>query len=85
MKLVLDRVTTIPAGEVLGLSQAQADSRSHALEIGKKRGQFLVRSPVQFKAGEEIDIINELPKGILPQLDNADVVEQINDEGVGET
>ena len=55
------------AGTVLGLSDAQAKARAHALEPVAK-GQWRVRGRVEFKAGEEIALAGDVPKAMLSQL-----------------
>jgi len=84
MKIILEKVTSIPSGVVLGLSQEQADARLHAIKPhGKKKGEWLVTSPVQFKAGESIDVLSQLPKGVLPCFDAAVAADE-KDIGAGD-
>lgn len=58
-------VLALGAGVALGLSDAQAALRKHALEpIPRRKGWYTTTSPVQFKAGEQIDTDGDLPKGL---------------------
>lgn len=70
MKIALNEVTTIPAGVALRLTPEQASARGHSLETMKK-GVFVGTHALQFKAGEIVDVVGDLPKGILPVYDRA--------------
>lgn len=70
MKITLNEVTNIPAGVALRLSPEQAAARGHSLEVLKK-GVFVGTHALQFKAGETVEIVGDLPKGILPVYDRA--------------
>lgn len=58
---------TFAAGTRLGLTEAQARPRRHAL-VEIKRGVYETVSSVQFKAGEEIGFDGDVPKGLLDSL-----------------
>ncbi len=63
MRYRVTHAATIPAG-VLGLTEAQAATRAHALRaLG--HGQYEVLSPVQFKVGEHIQLDGTAAKGLL--------------------
>ena len=49
-------------GAVVHLSTAQANTRLHALERQGKGNTFVVRSPIQFKAGESFKVEGDMPK-----------------------
>lgn len=70
MKVIFKQPTTIPVGLRLVLSPEQAAAREHALSASaQKKGKslvYLVEKPVQFKAGETVEIYGDLPKGLLP-------------------
>ena len=53
---------TLGPGSLLGLTEAQAAPRAHAL-VAQGNGQYLTTAHLQFKAGEVIDCDGELPKG----------------------
>jgi len=70
MKITLNSVTTIPAGVALRLSPEQSASRAHLLEaFGKQKGVVVGVTALQFKAGESVEVVGDLPKGILPIYD----------------
>lgn len=52
---------TIGPGTLLGLTDAQATPRAHAL-VAKGDGQYVTTAHLQFKAGEVVDHDGELPK-----------------------
>lgn len=58
---------TLGAGVRLGLSKEQAAARSHALKAAGK-GVYVTTAPVQFKAGEQIAVADELPKALAELL-----------------
>lgn len=62
-------VTTFPAGVKLRLVDGQAAVRAHRLQrVGK--GLYTVRDPVQFKAGELLDVdLAALPKALRDGLE----------------
>lgn len=62
-KVTITAIATFGAGTVLGLSEAQAAPRAHALKkIGN--GRYEVQTSVQFKAGEIIELEGDLPKAM---------------------
>ena len=70
MKLKLKTATTIPAGVALKLTPEQYAARSHLLEpFEGDKEVFVGIVPHQFKAGETVEIMGDLPKGILPIYD----------------
>lgn len=58
---------TFDAGATLGLTEAQAKARRSGLRAGSK-GLHQVIEPVQFKAGEEIVVAGDVPKGLIASL-----------------
>lgn len=65
---------TLQAGAIVGLTDAQASARTHALKVvqhDKKThmGEYEVTSPVQFKAGETIFTNTELNKQLANYLE----------------
>ncbi len=62
MKYTAVAALTLPAGSVLGLTEAQAAARKHALQPASKKGTYTCTEPVQFKAGEEFDFTGDLTK-----------------------
>lgn len=76
-KYTVIAVLTIQAGAVLGLTQAQAATRSHALkplQVDKKTGAgtYEVLQPMQFKVGEQIATDMELNKQLATMLEPAE-------------
>jgi hypothetical protein len=70
MKITLKVVTNVPAGVALRLTPEQVGAREHALEpYGKTKGVFVGTQALTFKAGESIEVVGDLPKGILPIYD----------------
>ncbi|MFZ4623274.1 MAG: hypothetical protein ACOYNF_03455 [Rhodoferax sp.] len=62
MKYTTVAVLTLPAGAVLGLTEAQASTRSHVLQcVPARKGWYNTTAAVQFKIGEEIQIEGDLP------------------------
>lgn len=62
MKYTTVAVLTLPAGTVLGLTEAQASTRSHVLQsVPARKGWYTTAATVQFKIGEEIQIEGSLP------------------------
>lgn len=58
---------TFHAGALLGLTEAQARARRHALKAARN-GLHEVTGPVEFKAGEEIGYAGALPKGLAASV-----------------
>jgi hypothetical protein len=76
VKILLDEKTIIPAGVALKLNFIQRESRRHALEkFGSEPEVFVGTQPLEFKAGEEIDIAGELRAGIFPVYDRIRAVD----------
>ncbi|MDO9105225.1 MAG: hypothetical protein Q7U57_09720 [Methylovulum sp.] len=72
MKIKLTQTIIVPAGVALRLTDAQMAARSHVLETDEKnKGVFIPVEALQFKAGETIDVVGDLPKGLLPIYDLA--------------
>lgn len=70
MKITFDTVTHIPAGVALRLTPEQAAARESVLEAwGDEPGVVVGTVALQFKIGETVDIVGDLPKGILPVYD----------------
>jgi len=70
MKLVATSVVALSAGAVVGLSKDQASARSHAVSpVPDRKGWYLVKAQVQFKAGEQFSYDGELPKGMAETLE----------------
>jgi hypothetical protein len=70
MKITFKTPTTVPAGIALRLTPEQADARTHALEkYGKDDDVVVGTQALQFKAGEVIEVVGDLPKGLLPNYD----------------
>jgi hypothetical protein len=71
MKITFKELTNIPAAVALKLSPEQVAARTHALEHygDVVEGAFVGTETLQFKAGETVEIIGDLPKGILPIYD----------------
>lgn len=58
------------SGEI-NLSEEQYKARAHALEpMGK--GKYLILSPVEFKAGEVVEVEAGIPKDMLGCLEEVD-------------
>lgn len=70
MKITFEETTTIPAAVAIKLTLEQVAARFHSLEpFGVDTNDFVGTEPLQFKKGETIEIIGDLPKGILPVYD----------------
>jgi hypothetical protein len=71
MNITFEELTTIPAAVALRLSPEQVASRVHALELygDDLIGCYIGTQALQFKAGETVEILGDLPKGILPIYD----------------
>ena len=71
MKITFKELTNVPAAVAMILTPDQATARKHALEsFGDIAiGAFVGTQALQFKAGETVDIIGDLPRGILPIYD----------------
>lgn len=72
MKYIALAVVAFAAGADLGLTEAQASARAHALTpIGGRKGWYTTTGPVQFKAGEEFQHDGELPKALAESVESA--------------
>lgn len=72
MKYTAKAVVTLPAGTVLGLTEAQARDRKHALEPLATKGFYTTKQPAQFKVGEVFDYAGDLPKALAEDMDAAE-------------
>lgn len=64
MKYTTTTVAQLPSGSVVGLTEAQYKTRSHALKAVKQKGWYLVMEPIQFKMGETFLCNDDLPKNM---------------------
>jgi hypothetical protein len=78
MKQTLNQAITVPAGMKMKLTKAQASARSHLLGKGDA-GTYELEHSLEFKAGENIEIVGDIPKGLLPAFDDD---QQSNDDPV---
>jgi hypothetical protein len=86
MKIILTSKTTIPSGVAIRLTPAQLESRRQVVEqYANKKGVFVGKVALEFKAGEEIEIIGGLPKGILPVYDEAFALAALTNENEAKT
>lgn len=70
MKYITTAVLSLGAGALLGLTEAQAAPRRHALAaVPDRKGWYTATGPVQFKIGEEVSYEGDLPKALANQLD----------------
>lgn len=70
MKYVAVAIVNLVAGAVLGLSKAQAATRTHCLApVAGRKGWYEATGPVQFKVGEEFQFDGELPKSLAESLE----------------
>ena len=71
MIIKLQQATTVPAAVALRLSSEQESARRHQIEpFGSDGGVFVGKESLNFKAGETIEIVGDIPKGILPIYDS---------------
>jgi len=70
MKYTVVSTLTLGPGTKLGLSKEQAASRAHLLTPAGK-GHYITNAHVQFKAGEEINCDDELPKHAAQLVEKA--------------
>jgi hypothetical protein len=65
MHYVVISTLRLPAGNVVGLTDAQAARRMHAIEpVDKRKGWYLSTLELCFKVGEAIQYDGELPKAL---------------------
>ena len=71
MKITFNKLTNVPAAIAMILTPDQVRARTHALEpYGDNLiGAYVGTQTLQFKAGETVEIIGDLPKGMLPVYD----------------
>lgn len=63
MKYTTTSVLPLPAGAVLGLTEAQVAPRRHVLQpIASRKGWYTTTAEVQFKRGEQFLFDGDLPK-----------------------
>lgn len=73
MKFTTIAVLSLPAGYVIGLTDAQAQARAAMLVLHPSRkGWYVTRSPVQFKVGEVLLCDDDLPKNLAQLVVDAD-------------
>lgn len=69
---VVSGVLTVPPGGRVRLSLEQSQPRAHKLEgVKGRKGEYVVRVPIQFKTGEEL-AIDAVAKAQLPQIEFLD-------------
>jgi hypothetical protein len=69
MHYVVTATLRLPAGSVVGLSEAQAASRVHALAaVPKRKGWYAASLELCFKVGEAIQYEGELPKALADSV-----------------
>jgi hypothetical protein len=70
MHYVVTATLRLPAGSVVGLSDAQYSVRQHALlPIAKRKGWYQATTDLSFKVGEAIQYQGELPKALADSVD----------------
>jgi hypothetical protein len=71
MKITFKELTNVPAAVAMILTPDQVRARTHALEpFGDDLiGSYVGTQALQFKAGETVEIVGDLPNGILPIYD----------------
>jgi hypothetical protein len=70
LKITLTEPQTIPAAVALKLTPQQVGTRNHALDVwGDMKGDFVGTQALHFKAGETIEIVGDIPRGLVPFLD----------------
>lgn len=73
MKYITIAVLALQAGEVLGLTDAQAAPRQHVLTpVPGRKGWYTTTGPTQFKRGEQFLYEGDLPKHLADTVDSAD-------------
>lgn len=69
MKYVTTAAVLLPAGTVLGLSQAQAQARAHSLRtVAGRLGLFVTTAEIHLKSGEPVEFPSEAPKALAALL-----------------
>lgn len=77
MKILTTARLTIPSGTPLVLSDDQFNARSH--QVVMRGGQIIASVSMEFKAGEEIEVVGDMPKAVPESL-----YEQMDDTAVAE-
>lgn len=73
MKYTTIAVLSLQAGVVLGLTDAQAAPRMHALApVPDRKAWYTTTAPVQFKVGEVFIFDGDLPKHLAHGVESAD-------------
>lgn len=73
MKYTTIAVLSLQAGVVLGLTDAQAAPRMHALApVPDRKAWYTTTAPVQFKVGEVLLCDGDLPKHLAHGVESAD-------------
>lgn len=73
MKYTAIAVVVLPAGSVVGLSEAQAGSRKHAIApVAGRKGWFEAKAEIQLKAGEVFLFEGVMPKAMASAVEDAD-------------
>jgi len=68
MRYTATTTVTLGPGSVLGLSEKQAARRAHLLEPTAREGVFTAKAAVQFKAGEDFECEEDLPKSMAERV-----------------
>ena len=80
MRVKVREIYTAPQGALLKLSAKQAEVRAHNLKAKNKAkdgsGVFAVIEPVQFKVGEEFEIVSKVDKVSTMFLEDLDAKEK---------
>jgi|GEM_PF-4473485 len=70
MHYVVTATLRLPAGSVVGLSDAQASRRKHMLvPVAKRKGWYAASLDLCFKVGEAIQYEGELPKALASAVE----------------
>lgn len=70
MHYVVTATLRLPAGSVVGLSDAQASVRRHVLQPdAKRKGWYEATADLSFKVGEAIQYQGELPKALADNVE----------------
>lgn len=70
MHYVVTATLRLPAGSVVGLSEAQAAVRRHALaSVAERNGWYETLADLSFKVGEAIQYEGEMPKALAASVD----------------
>jgi len=69
MKYTTSAAVKLPAGSVLGLSQAHADARRHCVRaLDGRAGWYCVLGELHLKRGESVEFEGKAPKAFWPSL-----------------